>query len=293
MVSDALWEDLDGDGWEDLIAVGEFMSIRTFKNTEGQLTEMPIRWFNQEMEEISAEGWWNDIAAGDFDRDGDTDFILGNQGLNSYLKASEDRPLYVYKGDYNNNGSPDPVLGQYFDDRGEMKILPVHTRDDIEKQFPNSKILLVTYEQFAEMEYQALLEIQDLDKQTLKATTFASSYAENLGNGTFRLTPLPRACQVAPVNDILVDDYNNDGFPDALLVGNDFSAESNYGRFDAFTGGFLKGGPGGLKWMPSRESGFYVPGQSDQLTFLQDKNGKPFILASQNNGRLKVFEKTE
>jgi hypothetical protein len=293
MVSDALWEDLDGDGWEDLIAVGEFMSIRTFKNTEGQLTEMPIRWFNQEMEEIGTEGWWNDIAAGDFDQDGDTDFILGNRGLNSYLKASEDRPLYVYKGDYNNNGSPDPVLGQYFDDRGEMKILPVHTRDDIEKQFPNSKILLVTYEQFADMEYKALLEIKDLDKQTLKVTTFANSYAENLGDGTFKLTPLPRACQVAPVNDILVDDYDNDGFLDALLVGNDFSAESNYGRFDAFTGGFLKGGQDGLKWVPSRDSGFYVPEQSNELTTLKDQNGRQFILASQNNGRMKVFEKTE
>ena len=95
------------------------------------------------------------------------------------------------------------------------------------------------------------------------------------------------------MNDILVNDYNNDGFPDALLVGNDFSAESNYGRFDAFTGGFLKGGPNGMEWIPSRESGFYVPGQSDQLTVLQDKNGKHFILASQNNGQLKVFEKTE
>jgi len=293
MVSDALWEDLDGDGWEDLIAVGEFMSIRTFKNTEGQLTEMPMRWVNPEMEEISTEGWWNDIAAGDFDQDGDTDFILGNRGLNSYLKASNERPLYVYNGDYNNNGSPDPVLGQYFDDRGEMKILPVHTRDDIEKQFPNSKILLVTYEQFADMEYEALLEIQDLETQTLKVTTFANSYAENLGNGTYRLTPLPRACQVAPVNDILVGDYDSDGFLDALLVGNDFSSESNYGRFDAFTGGFLKGGPDGLKWVPSRYSGFYVPEQSNQLTTLKDKNGKHFILASQNNGRLKVFEKTE
>jgi len=293
MVSDALWEDLDGDGWEDLIAVGEFMSIRTFKNTDGKLSEMPVRWVNQEMEEISTEGWWNDIAAGDFDQDGDTDFILGNRGLNSYLKASNERPLYVYKGDYNNNGSPDPVLGQYFDDRGEMKILPVHTRDDIEKQFPNSKILLVTYEQFADMEYEALLEIKDLEKQTLKVTTFANSYAENLGNGTYRLSPLPRACQVAPVNDILVGDYDSDGFQDALLVGNDFSSESNYGRFDAFTGGFLKGGPNGLTWIPSRNSGFYVPEQSNQLTTLKDNNGKHFILASQNNGPLKVFEKTE
>lgn len=293
MVSGALWEDLDGDGWEDLIVVGEFMSIRTFKNLEGQLTEMPVRWVNQEMEEIGTEGWWNSIAAGDFDRDGDTDFILGNLGLNSYLKASNDWPLYVYNDDYNNNGSPDPVLGQYFDDRGEMKILPVHTRDDIEKQFPNSKLLLVTYEQFANMEYQDLLEIQDLEKQTLKVTTFANSYAENLGNGTFKLTPLPRACQVAPINDILVGDYDSDGFMDALLVGNDFSSESNYGRFDAFTGGFLKGGPEGMKWIPSRDSGFYVPGQSNQLTTLKDKNGRNFILASQNNSRLKVFEKTE
>ena len=293
MVSDVIWKDLDGDGWEDLIAVGEFMTIRTFKNTAGELTEMPMHWTNREMEEISTEGWWNSIAAGDFDKDGDIDFLLGNQGLNSYLKASNEWPLYVYNGDYNNNGSPDPVLGQYFDDRGEMRLLPLHTRDDIEKQFPNSKILLVTYEQFADMEYKALLQIKDLEKQTLKVTTLANSFAENLGNGNYKLSPLPRACQVAPVNDILVRDFDNDGFMDALLVGNDFSSESNYGRFDAFTGGYLKGGPEGLKWIPSRDSGFYVPEQSNLLTTLKDKNGQHFILAAQNNGRLKVFEKTE
>lgn len=245
------------------------------------------------MEPISTEGWWNSIAAGDFDKDGDTDFILGNQGLNNFFKASVDFPLHVYNSDHNNDGNPDPVLGQYFPHQGEMKLLPVHTRDDIEKQFPNSTILLVTYEQFAQLEYKVLLEIKDLEEQTLKATTFANSYVENLGNGSFVLSPLPRACQVAPVNDILVEDYDQDGFLDALLVGNDFSSESNYGRLDALTGGLLQGGPDGLEWIPSRNSGFYVPGQSNGLTLFEDKEGQVYILVSQNNGEVKVFEKTE
>ena len=269
------------------------MPIRTFKNQEGELFDLPVRWVDAKGTQLSMEGWWNSIAAEDFDNDGDLDFILGNQGLNSYLKPSEEWPLHVYNGDFNNNGNPDPVLGQYFPVDGEMKLLPVHTRDDIEKQFPNSKILLVTYEQFSEMEYKELLNIEDLGRQTLKATTFANSYAENLGDGSFKISSLPMECQVAPVNDILLEDYNGDGFMDAFLGGNDYSSESNYGRHDAFTGGVLKGGPQGFEWIPSRKSGFYVPGQSNSLIVLEDTTGRKLIVASQNNGRIKVFEKTE
>ncbi len=289
MVTDAVWEDIDNDGWEDLIVVGEFMAITIFKNHNGELRKMPTIWLDDNDNEITTEGWWNCIRAADFDKDGDIDFIAGNQGLNGFVKPGKNFPLYVYSKDFDQNGNLDPVLGQYFEDDGKIKLFPVHTRDDIKKQFPETTINFYSYEQFSNINFKTLFEIKDLESETLKATTFSSSYIENLGNGKFKLTALPKSCQVAPINDILIDDFNQDGQLDALMVGNDFYAESNYGRFDAFTGLFLKGTENGFEVIPSRESGFYVPYQSNHITEVLDNKGRKLIFSTQNNEKVRVF----
>jgi len=74
----------------------------------------------------STQGWWNEIASGDFDNDGDIDFVIGNQGLNNVVNATQEYPLYIYKKDFDNNGSVDPVIGAYFDVEDgdkELKVL--------------------------------------------------------------------------------------------------------------------------------------------------------------------------
>ncbi len=289
MVTDAIWIDIDNDEWEDLIIVGEFMDIKIFKNNKGELSEMPITWLDENNQKITTEGWWNCIKAGDFDNDGDMDLIAGNQGLNGFVKPKKDFPLYVYNKDFDKNGTFDPVLGQYFDSDGEKVLFPVHTRDDIKNQFPESPINFFSYEEYTHIDFKKLLGVKDLESETLKATTFSSSYIENLGNGKFKLIPLPKSCQVSPINDILVDDFDHDGMQDAILVGNDFSAESNYGRFDALTGLFLKGNKTGFEVIPSRESGFYVPNQSNHLIKVIDNKGKKLILSTQNNEEVLIF----
>jgi hypothetical protein len=70
MVTSALWTDFDNDGWTDLMLAGEFMSILFIKNKNGHLQfESPIVIDH-------SQGWWNSITAGDFDEDGDVDYIL-------------------------------------------------------------------------------------------------------------------------------------------------------------------------------------------------------------------------
>ncbi len=293
MVTDAVWVDLNNDNWEDLIIVGEFMDIKVFKNEQGELTKMPITWLDENDHEITTEGWWNCIKAADFDNDGDIDFLAGNQGLNGFVKPEKNYPLYVYDKDFDDNGILDPILGQYFDDSGEKRLFPVQTRDDIKKQFPESNISFLTYEQFSDIGFEKLLEIKDLEAETLKATIFSSSYIENLGNEKFKLTALPKSCQVSPINNILIDDFNHDNLLDALLVGNDFSAESSYGRFDALTGLFLKGTENGFEVIPTKESGFYVPYQSNHILEVLDNKGRKFILSTQNNEKVRVFNFVE
>jgi hypothetical protein len=147
-----------------------------------------------------------------------------------------------------------------------------------------------TFEDFAKVSFESLLKINDLESETLKATTFASSYLENLGEGKFKIHSLPAKLQVSPINDMLVFDYDQDGQPDILAVGNDFTAESNYGQFDALTGLLIKTNGSDFDIIQSRNSGFHVQGQSHHLIKLTDRLGRTLIVAAQNNDEFKVFE---
>ncbi len=289
MVTDAVWEDVDKDGWEDLVVVGEWMPIQIFKNHKGSLRKMKVSFSNDNDQQVRTEGWWNCIAPGDFDGDGDIDFLVGNQGLNGYISPSQEHPLYVYKKDFDQNGSPDPILGHYMETTKGLQLLPVHTRDDIVAQLVSLKKRYRTYEDFVKVDFEGLLNIQNLNEETLQAYTFASSYMENLGDGHFRLIPLPDTCQSAPINKLLVHDFGQDGLLDALAVGNDFSAETLYGKADALTGLFLKGTPNGFEVIKSTDSGFYVPGQSHKIDTFTDLEGSSLIIATQNKDSLKVF----
>lgn len=289
MVTDAEWVDINADGWQDLVVVGEWMPITLIKNISGNLNTMTTSFIDGQNNEINSTGWWNGIAKGDFDKDGDIDFLIGNQGLNGFFNPSQEQPLYVYKGDFDDNGSPDPVLGKYFTMEEGAKLLPLHARDNIVNQLPNLKRKYLRYENFNREDFQGLMNIQNLEEETLYAKIFASSYVENLGGNRFKISPLDMQCQVAPINDFLVEDFNKDGYLDVLVVGNDFSSESIYGRMDALTGLYLLGSKQGFKVIGSASSGFYVPGQSHHIKSGSDKDGETFILVTQNNARVKSF----
>lgn len=290
MITDAVWSDINNDGWFDLIVVGDWMPITIFINNEGKLEKYTTSWLDDSNIKTEVSGWWNTIKSGDFDNDGDIDFIVGNQGENGFVLPKKDKPVYIYNQDFDKNGSIDPIIAQYFDDPARsQELLPVHTRDDIMKQVVKLKDTYVTYQDFAKTNFETLLKIQNLEKETLKATTFSSSYVENLGNNTFKISKLPAICQTAPINNMLVKDFNKDGFLDALLVGNDKNSETIYGHQDALTGVFLQGSNRGFIAKKSNESGFYVPEQSNHIIELNTINDKKVIVATQNNTNTKAF----
>src|SRR5690606_1153677 len=74
MVTDALWSDFDSDGKMDLVVVGEWMPLTILQQKttdEGiilfeEITSPNLEWTN---------GWWNSLAAGDFDGDGYMDYV--------------------------------------------------------------------------------------------------------------------------------------------------------------------------------------------------------------------------
>lgn len=283
MVTSAIWSDYDNDGWSDLLVVGEFMSITLFHNDKGKLrlVENPIGL-------EKSEGWWNSISNGDFDNDGDMDYIVGNLGLNTKYKASKDEPLCIYAKDYDKDGRVDPIICYYND--GENYIS--HTRDKLIEQINAMRGRFQTYQSYAEKTFEESFLPEELeDAYIVKSHVFESSYVENLGNGKFQITALPLTAQVAPTEGTIVEDFDQDGNLDLLLTGNSYVTEVSNGRYDAQYGTLLKGnGDGTFEYLELAESGLVNNYDSSGFAQLKNKNGTSFIIIGNNSGPLKVFE---
>ncbi len=285
MITDALWTDFDDNGTQDLILVGEFMAITMFKNTNGKLTEMKGTGIGE------FTGWWNSIIGADFDKDGDTDYLVGNLGLNNMYNISSERPLRVYAKDFDNNGSVDPILSCYIkSNSGEMIEYPYHAWDKLNKQSSIFKEQFENFKQYAETTMEQLLAPYDTSGMLILDVKYPmTSYVENVGNGRFKMKELPRIAQIAPINGMQTDDVNNDGNLDLILVGNDFGNEIISGRFDALNGLVLLGdGNGNFQSLTTKESGFLVPGDAKALARLSGEENDYFI-ATQNLDSLLVY----
>ncbi len=289
MITDAAWADIDKDGWQDLTLVGEWMPIIFFKNKKGKLERSEADIQDENGKKAAIQGLWNCLAAKDMDGDGDIDFIAGNQGLNTRLEASDKEPLVLFTGDYDKNGSPDPLVGKYdFNKAGERRLYPIHARDDVMKQVVKLKTRYQNYSDFSKVDFNTLLTPNQ--KNTLQVNQLQSCYFENKGNGSFAAHFLPTACQWAPIQTILADDFDQDGQVDVLLAGNDYSAESSGGWQDGTTGILLKKKDKIFTAIKSTESGFYVPGDVRDLIKIKTNSGQQIILAGQNSDRIKAFE---
>jgi len=100
MITDGEWLDYDRDGKMDLVLTGEYLPIRLFKNEQGKLRKVT------EAAGLSkTNGWWNRLVIADVNSDGYPDIIAGNHGLNSRFRATESKPVSLYAGDFDSNGS--------------------------------------------------------------------------------------------------------------------------------------------------------------------------------------------
>lgn len=279
MVTDALWTDYDSDQDQDLLLVGEWMPITLMKNKGGKFTKViPIK---------KSEGWWNCIREGDFDKDGNTDFILGNLGLNYKYKASTEASFDIYGNDFDENGKQDIVLSY----KQEGEAFPVRGRQCSSEQMPILARRFETYESFATANLETIYGKGPLKTGThYPAWNFANSYLKNKGNGQFELHPLPNEVQSSSVNSILSKDLNKDGWEDLILAGNLFDAEVETPRNDACYGWvMMNDGQGNFNKISFSESGLYIPFETRQLDIITF-NSKEYLLVGNNNGPLQTFQ---
>ncbi|MEC8883235.1 MAG: VCBS repeat-containing protein, partial [Bacteroidota bacterium] len=256
MVTAATFKDYNKNGKVDLILAGEFMPITILENEGGT--------FKNKTEALGLSkttGLWNSITAADFDNDGDIDFAAGNIGLNTVLNSGQNQALKVDFADFDNNGYVDPIFSKY----EEGAYFPIATLDQLTQQLPQLKKKFLYYHRFAKANTSELLQLLKTPYQTLKAEELRSILIENTESG-FIIKPLPIASQLAPVNAMLCEDIDQDGYLDLLLVGNDYSAEVNGGRYDASFGTtLLNTQDGGFKEFPRKHSGFTLKGDSKSI----------------------------
>ena len=291
MVKDAVWVDLDQDQWDDLVVVGQWAPISFFRNNKGKLEPWNVDIFNTDEQKIRTDGWWRSIRAADFDNDGDFDLVLGNQGLNNFVNPSQEYPCLIYNRDYDGNGSMDPLVAVYYDVGTKKQLVPLHARDDVMKQVVQLKDRFPSYEAFASTTFTELLKLENLQDELLQVNLAASVVLENRGEAGFKMHELPKLLQVAPINTILVKDFNQDGNMDILVAGNDYQGESHFGRYDALNGICLAGdGNWGFKPLSLGKSGFFASGQTNTMINISDRNNTNYVLLGQNNKEAKVFQ---
>ena len=291
MVSDGLWTDFDSDGWPDLVLAGEWMPFTVLHNEKGVFRDITAGTGVSDR-----HGWWNSIVAGDFDNDGDIDYVVGNLGLNSNYKASDQYPVRIYGKDFDGNGSYDMITSMYLPDSGGTKReYPLISRDDLFRQVPSMRKRFPTYRSYAVATMDSVLTPEERQGATiLAANQFRSCMFRNDGHGKFTMIPLPAQAQLSVLDGMVAGDFDGDGNPDLVINGNDYGTEVSTGRYDALNGLLLKGdGKGGFRPETILASGIYIPGDGKALAALRGAGGAFMLAAGQNRGPLKLFARRE
>ncbi|MBC8151388.1 MAG: VCBS repeat-containing protein [Bacteroidetes bacterium] len=280
MVTDAVWADIDKDGYPDLVLAGDWMPITVLKNKAGKgFEKLPLD---------GSSGWWNSIQAADLDNDGDIDFVVGNLGLNSRMVASEKEPAHLYSNDFDRNGSYDQIITCF----RQGRECPMVQKPDLQKRIPSIRTKFLKHTDYAKASFEDLFTAQQREGTDVKTVVTAETVVLlNDGKGNFTRKSLPMAAQLSPVHAIQTRDFNRDGKTDILLAGNFLDVLTEIGRYDASYGLLLTGdGRGNFKPMPAAQSGFFVKGQVRAMQAVRMGGGKTRLVLAKNSDKAQVFD---
>ena len=271
ILTDAVAIDFNKDGWQDIIVVGEFSGVVCLQNSNGVFSKN-----NNNLSQMN--GYWQRILADDFDNDGDLDLVVGNYGLNTPFKASQEEPMTLVYDDFDNNSVPDPILSYYI----QGKSYPIYGRDDLLSQLVPLKKKYTSYDLYSMATTDDILAVfKEKKPQKLAITTLETVYLEN-NNGNFQKKELPIQAQFAPIFAILSIDINKDGFKDLILAGNQSHGRVRTGNIDANYGQiFLNDQKGKFNY----HSDLGLRGDVKDLQEIGNQ-----VIAGVNNGKTSVFK---
>jgi enediyne biosynthesis protein E4 len=278
-IKDAVFIDLNRDGKEELILLGEWMGIRIFSLLHGKYSEQS-KAFGLE----KTNGWWNVIHIADIDKNGFPDLILGNLGLNNRLKPNLEHPLKMWVKDLDGNGSLEQIIAYGIGNN----YFPMANRDELVKKLPQLKKDFVENADFAGKTVDQIFRRLPLaDADLFEVDDFSSMVFMNDG---IRLDPqpLPEIAQFAPILAIETVDLDGDGILDLIFGGNMVETHPYFGAYLGSWGTVLKG-EGNGKFKQFDISSLAIQGQIRHIKTLKVKD-KTWVLFIKNDGPTEVFE---
>lgn len=281
LITSALWTDFNNDNKTDLIVVGEWMEISFFEN-QGSI----FKNVTQTTGVNGLYGFWNSITGADMDLDGDIDYIIGNLGTNTELKASKEEPITVVAKDFDLNGSIDPLISYYV----QGVNYPLASRDALISQVNAMKRRFPFYKDYANATFNQVLTEDELKGAIKKQVTILESiYLENNGDGSFTYQTLPPKAQIAPIYGISVTDLNADPYPDLILIGNRRDSETLSGFLDGSLGLTLMGSKdGNFATIDNNKSGLNTKKEARGMVEINLEGKRAFLVAN-NNGPVQAY----
>ncbi|MDO6430319.1 VCBS repeat-containing protein [Flavitalea sp. BT771] len=287
MITAAVWMDFNHDKQMDLVVAGEWMPVQFFVNDRGVLHET-----TEATGLTNMHGMWKSLIAADVDNDGDLDLVAGNLGLNCDYHVSATTPMELFAADIDGNGRIDPVLFYYIRDVDSVKrSYPAFSRSQLAMQVPAVKKRFLLYEDYAKAGFEDIFPgKKKADVLSFYCDETRSCWLENRGNGKFIKHILPVEAQFAPVNAIICEDIDEDGYRDLLLAGNDYQSDVITGRYDASYGCFLRGSrEKQFTFVPPARSGFVLKGDVKDMALIRLGKKEKIIVAAVNDDSLRTF----
>ncbi|MFV5691620.1 VCBS repeat-containing protein [Flavobacterium sp. LT1R49] len=279
MVTDVIFTDFNKDSKMDIIAIGEWMKPTFFANTKGKFKDVTETIFPEK-----SNGLWQSIIPFDIDNDGDKDYLVGNWGMNSKFKASQEFPMKMYYDDFDGNGSFETIVakeknGKYYTTMG---------LDELAEQFSGMlKKKFNSYKSFAGKILEEVFDPKMLGKAKLyEVHNLKSGYLRN-DKGKFTFVAFSNKMQVAPITCFVKSNFDSDTKEEVFAAGNYFGVSPYHSRFDGFSGALIK-----------NEKTIYLGNQIGvDLTQKAVKhldiinlNNKKYLLITINNNKTEVYE---
>jgi hypothetical protein len=282
MVTGAVWSDANGDGRDDLLVTYEWGPVRLFANENGRLVDV-----TQRVGLATHTGWWNGIASGDIDNDGDMDYVATNFGLNTKYHASHDKPALLYYGDFDSSGRMRLIEAEYED----QHLFPVRGKSCSTRAMPFLRNKFTSYKDFALADLSDIYTEECLsDAHRFAATTLESCVLLNQGD-QFEIVPLPPLAQISPAFGVTLVDVDADGQLDLYLVQNFHGPQPETGHMDGGLSLLMRGqGDGRFASIWPNESGLIVPGDAKSLAVVDlNSDSWPDFVTASNRGRVQAF----